>query len=62
MFNASMDANSIEALKEKIAVFKANPAALEEAVATYFTQFDKDNNGHLDRKELRLFLTAFYDA
>ncbi len=29
-------------------------------LGNYFKQFDEDNNGYLDRKELRHFLTQFF--
>jgi Ca2+-binding EF-hand superfamily protein len=33
---------------------------LNEEVQKYFSEFDKDANGWLDRKELREFLTKFF--
>jgi len=38
---------------EKLTHFKTTEGALDEAVAAYFTKFDTDNNGAIDRKELR---------
>jgi Ca2+-binding EF-hand superfamily protein len=31
-------------------------------VQKYFAEFDKDANGHLDRKELREFLNKFFNS
>lgn len=42
-------------------LFSADPAALQQAVAEYFAKYDADNNGSIDRKELRQFLAAFFE-
>jgi Ca2+-binding EF-hand superfamily protein len=41
--------------------FKSTEGALDEAVTGYFTKYDADGNGHIDRKELRSFLCAFFE-
>jgi Ca2+-binding EF-hand superfamily protein len=41
--------------------FVSNPDHLNEQIKTYFDSFDSDQNDCLDRKELRLFLTQFFN-
>ena len=42
--------------------FDGNDALLQEQLEKYFSEFDSDSNAWLDRKELRLFLTSFFDT
>ena len=35
---------------------------LDEQIQKYFSEFDKDENGFLDRKELREFLNQFFKS
>eukprot|EP00350_Pseudokeronopsis_sp_OXSARD2_P010726 CAMPEP_0170543196 /NCGR_PEP_ID=MMETSP0211-20121228/2398_1 /TAXON_ID=311385 /ORGANISM="Pseudokeronopsis sp., Strain OXSARD2" /LENGTH=120 /DNA_ID=CAMNT_0010846519 /DNA_START=14 /DNA_END=376 /DNA_ORIENTATION=+ len=39
---------------------KEGQAVLKEKIEHYFKEFDKDANGFLDRRELRLFLQNFF--
>jgi Ca2+-binding EF-hand superfamily protein len=40
--------------------FADDNSALHSAISAYFAEFDEDKNGFLDRKELRHFLTVFF--
>ena len=54
-------AGEMETTLQHLREFEANDAALTEQLQTYFKEFDSDNNGGLDRKELRSFLTNFFN-
>ena len=40
--------------------FDENKERLNAQIEEYFNSYDKDGNGGIDRKELRLFLTEFF--
>lgn len=40
--------------------FEKNPDNLKTVVAEFFTTYDEDKSGFLDRKELRHFMEAFF--
>ncbi len=40
--------------------FRDEAEHLKKKVDEYFTEFDKDTNGYLDRRELRHFLITFF--
>lgn len=50
----------LETIVQKLRDFKQVEDHLKDEVAKYFETFDKDNNGVLDRKELRDFLNQFF--
>ena len=50
----------LEAIVSKLTDFKNIEDHLKGEVTTYFSQFDKDQSGFLDRKELREFLRQFF--
>ena len=45
---------------QKLESFHNDPNNLHQEIVTYFTEFDEDKSGSLDRKELRHFLTLFF--
>ena len=47
---------------QKLNDFKEVADHLKKEVDTYFETFDKDNNGYLDRRELRQFLHEFFHS
>ena len=51
----------LESVIEKLEAFHSDPANLHTEIVGYFTEFDEDKNGFLDRKELRHFLTLFFE-
>ncbi len=50
----------LEAIVQQLNDFQNVQDHLNQEVTKYFNQFDKDQNGYLDRKELREFLTQFF--
>ena len=50
------------AIVQQLTDFKDIHDHLNETVLKYFSEFDKDANGWLDRKELRAFLFAFFGS
>lgn len=49
------------ALRQTISQFLAEPTVFAEQLQKYFAEHDTDNNGSLDRKEIRGFLKAFFE-
>mmetsp|Transcript_9990 Transcript_9990/g.13575 ORF Transcript_9990/g.13575 Transcript_9990/m.13575 type:complete len:111 (-) Transcript_9990:343-675(-) len=50
----------LEAINNQLIKFQESPEELTESIQKYFTEFDEDKNGFLDQKELRHFLTLFF--
>ena len=50
----------LETIIKTLSDFKEVGEHLKNQVNTYFDEFDKDKNGFLDRRELRMFLTNFF--
>ena len=50
----------LETIVKQLTEFSSSEASVNEIVQKIFTDFDKDNNGALDRKELRIFLNIFF--
>ena len=48
------------AVLSKLRDYDTNKDHLKELLSNYFREFDEDNNGFLDRKELRHFLIKFF--
>eukprot|EP00349_Pseudokeronopsis_sp_Brazil_P008293 CAMPEP_0202970650 /NCGR_PEP_ID=MMETSP1396-20130829/18934_1 /ASSEMBLY_ACC=CAM_ASM_000872 /TAXON_ID= /ORGANISM="Pseudokeronopsis sp., Strain Brazil" /LENGTH=60 /DNA_ID=CAMNT_0049699303 /DNA_START=34 /DNA_END=216 /DNA_ORIENTATION=+ len=46
----------LEGIIKTLSDFKEVQDHLKERVNQYFSEFDKDSNGYLDRRELRMFL------
>lgn len=44
----------------KLQSYKDHPDRMNEQLADYFNEFDKDKSGTLDKEELRHFLIAFF--
>ena len=45
---------------EKLTSYCQDSAKLHEQIGKFFTEFDTDKSGHLDKKELRKFMEAFF--
>ena len=61
MINPSdFQAGELQAAITKLKGFDESDAELKETIEKYFSEFDSDDNAHLDRKELRQFLTSFF--
>ena len=58
---ASLTEEQRQSVFDKLTHFKNTEGALDEAVEGYFIKYDADANGHIDRKELRQFLCAFFE-
>merc|ERR1712166_1465116 len=61
MFNPSDF--TAEQKQEALAMLKGfheDKETLKKGIEDYFTEFDKDGNGYLDRRELRHFLQFFF--
>ena len=52
----------LQGIIQKLNDFSTVPDHLQEEVDRYFTTFDKDGNGSLDRRELRQFLQEFFSS
>uniref|UniRef100_A0A7S3MIS5 EF-hand domain-containing protein n=2 Tax=Choreotrichia TaxID=141411 RepID=A0A7S3MIS5_9SPIT len=53
-------AGELEAALTKLQSFQSDEAQLSEEVQKYFSAYDTDDNAHLDRRELRQFLSDFF--
>ena len=63
MINPSdFNAGELDAHLERLREFDGNDQMLEEQLQKYFSEFDSDSNAWLDRKELRQFLTTFFET
>ena len=48
--------DELEGVIKQLKEFESQEGYLQEEVKTYFSTYDEDNNGFLDRRELRKFL------
>lgn len=61
MFSASdFKEGELAADIEKLTNYCNDKASLHEQIGKFFTEFDTDKSGSLDRKELRKFMQAFF--
>lgn len=52
--------DELQVALDQLRKFDADDAALSEQLQKYFAEFDSDHNEWLDRKELRQYLTTFF--
>jgi len=61
MFNkADFSADELAKFQSLLNDFQTDKSKLNETVAKFFGRFDEDNNGFLDKKELRHFMESFF--
>jgi len=58
--SADFKEGELASILEQLKSFQSAPEQLFEEIQKYFAEFDDDNNGFLDRKELRHFLSLFF--